>query len=70
MVACADETLDLAVYLSSWDCLAEAAARLTAVPALQVRISRRRRPCPVMGATRDGAPVLAGHPCDLRGRRP
>ncbi|MCB9612725.1 MAG: hypothetical protein H6722_09770 [Sandaracinus sp.] len=64
VIACADETLDLAVYLSSWDCLADAvAARLTAVPALQVRIVVDDDLCPVMGATRDCAlGALAGHP--------
>jgi phosphatidylserine/phosphatidylglycerophosphate/cardiolipin synthase-like enzyme len=64
LVACATQTLDMALYQANSSCFVDVVlARLAAVPALRVRIVTDDEQCPVvMGARSCAISRLEGHP--------
>lgn len=64
LIACADDSLRLAIYQAGWDCLSGAlAARLEAAPMLRVEIVVDDQECPlVAGARACALSALAAHP--------
>lgn len=64
LIACADESLRVAIYQAGWDCLSGAiATRLDAAPTLEVQIVLDDQECPLVGGARACAlGGLASHP--------